>query len=160
MLEAAPVKAGLLAEAEELGTDPEDDGILPEDEAPAPGVDEAEPSLPEEVGMAGAELASSERPERLVGEAPSTGGTEMGWPAEEHWETTMLETAVFLLLVLVFGIACDGWQRTRLVFHAAGLAHTRSDGLDEFRLLAVAGKVCQGRAAIAGQGINEAVGLL
>lgn len=95
MLEAAPVKAGLLGEAEELGTEPEDDGMPLEDEAPAPGVDEAEPSLPEEVGMAGAELASSERPERLVGEAPLTGGTEMGWPASEHWETTMLETAVF-----------------------------------------------------------------
>lgn len=52
------------------------------------------------------------------------------------------------------------WQRTRLLFHAAGLAHTRSDGLDELGLLAVAGEVCQGGASIAGQGINEAVGLL
>ena len=92
--EAAPVKTGLLGETEELGTDPENDGMLLEDEAPAPGVDEADPSLPEEVGIAGAELASSERPERLVGEAPLTGGTEMGWPAAEHWETTTLETAV------------------------------------------------------------------
>lgn len=31
----------------------------------------------------------------LVGVAPETGGTEMAWPAWEHWETTTLETALF-----------------------------------------------------------------
>ena len=38
---------------------------------------------------AGALLVVAE-PESVV---VAIGGTEMGWPAEEHWETTMLETA-------------------------------------------------------------------
>jgi hypothetical protein len=37
-----------------------------------------------------------------------TGGTEMGWPAEEHWPTTALETAG---LVLVDGL---DWSRVQI----------------------------------------------
>lgn len=36
-------------------------------------------------------LPAAELPED--GEPVSTGGTEIGWPAAEHWETTTLDTA-------------------------------------------------------------------
>lgn len=51
-------------------------------------------------------------------------------------------------------------ERTRLVSDVTGLLHTRSDGLDELGLLAVAGEVGQRGASISGQGIEEAVGLV
>lgn len=44
-------------------------------------------------------VSAGVEPEELVsvvltlGVVVTTGGTEMGWPAEEHWATTTLETA-------------------------------------------------------------------
>lgn len=50
-------------------------------------------------------------------------------------------------------------RRTDLVRDAAGLLDTGSDGGNQSGLLAVAGEVGQGRAAIAGQGSDEAAQL-
>lgn len=74
MFEAAPVKTGWLAEAEEL----EADGIVPEEEEPVATADEEaavdEGVLAPEEGADEAEVVTSERP-TLV---PPTGGREMG----------------------------------------------------------------------------------
>lgn len=87
----------------------------------------------------------------------STGGTTMGWPAEEHWETTALDTAA-----AVISGKHDRWvliQHTDLVRDVASLLDAGSNGADKSRLLAVAGEVGQGRAAISGQSSDEAVEL-
>lgn len=103
MLEAAPVKTGELGEAElDDGAKLEEEGeiaveeAIPEDEAPGADAGTEEEDT--------AEVTS----ERLwwVGEAPSTGGMEMGWPAAEHWEMTMLETAVFIVSRCVHDDRC------------------------------------------------------
>jgi len=46
---------------------------------------------PEPVSVSVALPVSVAEPEEVV----SMGGTEMGWPAAEHWETTMLETEIW-----------------------------------------------------------------
>lgn len=50
----------------------------------------------------------------------------------------------------------DGVGDGDLVSNVAGLLHARSDVADESGLLAVAGEVGQARAAIGGQGSDEA----
>lgn len=70
-----------------------------EEEEPEP-VAEAEAELELSV----AELEAEE--EALVVEPAevvvSTGGTEIGWPAEEHWATTALETAGSVVRMMCF----------------------------------------------------------
>lgn len=101
VLEPRGVEVGL----ELLGT------ALPEPVLPEPPVGVVEPVEPEELEEPLLEAVVSE-PLALVSVAVALvsagallvvvepdsvvvaiGGTEMGWPAEEHWETTMLETA-------------------------------------------------------------------
>jgi hypothetical protein len=75
-----------------------------EDEPEPPvAVEEAEAEdEPEPVAVAVAELlelsvaeAEEEELVELAEVAVSIGGTEMGWPAEEHWATTALETEIW-----------------------------------------------------------------
>jgi hypothetical protein len=81
-----------------------------EEELPAEVVEE--PAADEELEpVAVAELLALElsvaeaEEEELVAEAEvavSIGGTEMGWPAEEHWATTALETAGRIVSIICF----------------------------------------------------------
>lgn len=108
MLTAAPVQTGeaepeappevLVAAGVEVpaGAEPEAAGVeaAAEEELPLP-VAVAEAELEEELPVA--ELLELELEEELElaeeEEEVSIGGTEMGWPAEEHCWTTALETA-------------------------------------------------------------------
>lgn len=78
----APVVELSVSTAEE-----EDSTALELSLADAVGVAEAEVSAGVELGVLVSEELALE--EALV----SMGGIEMGWPAEEHWLTTALETA-------------------------------------------------------------------
>lgn len=75
----------------------------------------------------------------------SMAGTEIGWPIAEHWDTTALETAIKALVEI---IQLPEYGHTNLVWDLATLLNTRSHGANKGGLLAVAGKVGQGRAAI------------
>lgn len=75
----------------------------------------------------------------------SMAGTEIGWPTAEHWDTTALETAIKALVEI---IQLPEYGHTNLVWDLATLLNTRSHGANKGGLLAVAGKVGQGGAAI------------
>lgn len=88
-----------------------------EDEPEPPvAVEEAEAEdEPEPVAVAVAELlelsvaeAEEEELVELAEVAVSIGGTEMGWPAEEHWATTALETADMIISMDGLGMGM-GW---------------------------------------------------
>lgn len=116
---AAPVKTGGLGVSEaELDTGPDDDGTAPLDDgdelvrwSPPPS---SSPSL---IGRQVWRTLEEEDEEVMTWERSTlvaaaaavsvTGGTEMGWPAWEHWETTTFETAV-VLLALQCGIYLHG----------------------------------------------------
>lgn len=83
---AAPVVELPVSTAEEE----EDSTALELSLVEAVGVAEAVVSA---VVSAGAELEVLEALEALEEALVSMGGIEMGWPAEEHWPTTALETA-------------------------------------------------------------------
>lgn len=87
---AAPVVELSVSAAEE-----EDSTALELSLADAVGVAEAVVSAGAELGV----LVSEALAEALV----SMGGIEIGWPAEEHWLTTALETAGIGGLVGVLG---------------------------------------------------------
>jgi len=110
MLATAPLKVGeaapealpevLLAAGVEVaaGVEPEPAGVEPE----AAGVEAAAEELLLPVAEAELEVSVAEAEEELLElEAleleleVSTGGTEMGWPAEEHCWTTALETEIW-----------------------------------------------------------------
>lgn len=61
---------------------------------------------PESVAEAELELSVAEAEEEALvvepAEVVSIGGTEMGWPAEEHWATTALETAGRVVSMIFF----------------------------------------------------------
>ena len=82
---AAPVVELPVSTAEE-----EDSTALELSLVEAVGVAEAVVSA---LVSAGAELEVLEALEALEEALVSMGGIEMGWPAEEHWPTTALETA-------------------------------------------------------------------
>lgn len=98
---------GLGVNEAELDTGPDDDGTAPLDELVRwPPPPSSSPSLIgrqvwrtlEEAEDEAGEVMTWERSTLVGAAAPVslTGGTEMGWPAWEHWETTTFETAVLL----------------------------------------------------------------
>lgn len=108
MLATAPLKVGeaapealpevLLAAGVEVaaGVEPEPAGVEPEAAGVETAAEEEELLLP--VAEAELEVSVAEAEEELLELEElelevSTGGTEMGWPAEEHCWTTALETA-------------------------------------------------------------------
>lgn len=111
MLAAAPVHVGeaepeappevLVAAGVEVpaGAEPEAAGVEAEAEEEPEAVAEAELELELELPVAEAEeeeeLLELEEELELALEEVSTGGTEMGWPAEEHCWTTALETEIW-----------------------------------------------------------------
>lgn len=115
-------------------------------EAELEGVSLGLPLTVVSVGVAEALLSVVGLPEEEV--VVSTGGTEMGWPASEHCETTALETAEEWL---VEDLDLNRRGRTDLVGDVAVLLDAGRHGADQARLLAVAGEVGQRRAAIGGQ---------
>jgi fused signal recognition particle receptor len=80
-----------------------------EEELLEPPVAVAEAEAEEEaesVAEAELELSVAEAEEEALvvepAEVVSIGGTEMGWPAEEHWATTALETAGRVVSMICF----------------------------------------------------------
>lgn len=79
----------------------EEPGAVKREEVDPAAEDSAAPGRPvaETVAMGVALVSAGVELEELVsvvltlGVVVTTGGTEMGWPAEEHWATTTLETA-------------------------------------------------------------------
>lgn len=81
--------------------------------------DELEPEPVAVAELLALELSVAEaEEEELVAEAEvavSTGGTWMGWPAEEHWATTALETAGWIVRMDCNGM---GWMRERMTYRS------------------------------------------
>lgn len=138
MLTAAPVQTG----EEEPEAPPEvlegrgvevPAGVEPAaEEEPLVEVEAGAEEEPEPVAVVSAaeleELSVAEAEEELLVVEPaavvvSIGGTEMGWPAEEHWATTALETEI--------------WSETAQAFWTQGVMVSTSWGFWQWQAKSV-----------------------